>query len=83
MKLSKVQQHVIGCMKDGWELGVMTDANGGCWLQQGGLGHGGKSETVSSATLYALLRMELVAFDEYHFPTRKVNLTNAGKETAC
>ena len=74
MKLSKAQQHVIDRMRDGWELGIMTDYSGRCWLQQGGIGRGGQSENVSTATVWVLRRMDLIVLEKHHFPMMRAHL---------
>jgi len=70
MKLSKTQQEVIDLMKNDWELGTSMSGEHHSWLQKGGLGKGGESKTVSSATVHALYRKGLIKSIDV-FPTRK------------
>lgn len=60
MKLSKVQQDVLDKMRNGWELGIDTALYEYYWMQQGGLGKGGKSQNVSKATVRALVNRNLI-----------------------
>tara|TARA_Y100000310_G_C20686245_1_gene819215 strand:- start:1215 stop:1466 length:252 start_codon:yes stop_codon:yes gene_type:complete len=73
-KLSRAQQHVLDRMKDGWELGRSSTFEGGAWLQKDGLGRGGQTETVNSATLIVLWRNGLIVPVGSHFPTQKYTL---------
>lgn len=75
MKLTKTQQGVIYLMQSGWELGtsIAGGGSGRSWLQKGGVGKGGESRTISSATVHALDRKGLIK-SEYSFPTKKWRL---------
>lgn len=80
MKLTKSQQDILDKMANGWEL-AQSSAIGGryrCWIQQGGAGRGGQSETVSFNTVRALLNRNLIAYGKWSFPTRVFKLV--GKE---
>jgi len=60
-KLSARQQRVVQLLKEGWELGV--DTSWGltyCQLQQGGIGHGGKTEEVHLSTWKALRKHGII-----------------------
>jgi len=74
MKLSPAQQTVIDLMSDGWQLGRDMGFQGTCWLQQGGVGRGGKTKPVSSATLMALYREGIIVPVDYHWPMEKFGL---------
>ena len=80
--LSKTMERVLTRMANGWELGTAMTMRGRVWLQQGGCGRGGKSETVSSATLSALENRQLISVRERAFPTARWQLTDAGKAAA-
>ena len=67
MKLSKNQQKVINLLEQGWELGQRSGIDGGCWMQRNGLGKGGESLNVSSATVIALYKRGLIKHT-YGFP---------------
>ncbi len=62
-------------MQSGWELGTTTRyANGTrAWLQKGGIGKGGESRNISSATVHALSKKGLIK-SEYSVPTKKWRL---------
>jgi len=66
MKLSKNQNRVIELMNDGWELGSSLSTIGHtrlverAWLQENGLGKGGKTEEVSILTVKSLVRKNLI-----------------------
>ena len=68
MKLSKVQQDVIGKMKNGWELGCYS--MGGCNLQKGGLGYGGEVQGVNHSTVSSLYKKGLLK-QIYGFPATR------------
>lgn len=74
MKISKTQQDIIDKMTNGWELGLSMGLSGGFWIQQGGLGKGGTSQTVSRGTIRALLNKKLVVFDKWDYPARRLIL---------
>ncbi len=68
MILSKAQQNIIDKMNNGWCLGTtQMIRRSRSWLQKDGLGHGGSSENVSIATIYALLKKGLLK-SKYGFP---------------
>ena len=72
--LSKVQQHVVDLLGQGWELGVAQGIDPRAWLQQGGLGRGGKTEDVRSNTLYALWKRGAIVLKSDKFPTTRYEL---------
>lgn len=80
MKLSKAQQKIIELMKEGWELGRSTSfASNRAWVQQDGVGRGGKSEKMSISTFCVLLDKKLIELKKDGFPTSKYQLTELGK----
>jgi hypothetical protein len=79
VKLTKAQQEVIDLMRQGWELGVSTTADGRWWLQKGGLGRGGETNNVNANTAHALLRAGLIRSAGYSFPTQHYLLTDKGR----
>ena len=76
-KLTKAQQDVIDKMKNGWELGRNTSffSASPCWIQEGGIGYGGKSQNVSLSTFMVLWNMELIESNSSSFPTETYHLT--------
>lgn len=60
MKLSKVQKEVVQLMKEGWELGSFTGSRCRIWLQKNGLGRGGKTKSISHATLRVLKEKRVI-----------------------
>lgn len=78
MKLTKAQERVVSRMKDGWELGWSSTMEGRVWLQKGGVGRGGESEKVSTATAHALLKAGVIVCDKRGFPTSKYRLSTSG-----
>ena len=65
-KLSKAQQDVIDKMRDGWQLGRNTSISYAtpCWIQEGGIGYGGKTQNVSRSTFRALWNKGLIKRDK-------------------
>ena len=58
---------IITLMQDGWQLGTSAGRMGcprSTWIQQGGLGCGGKTKNVHYSTLKAMLRKGLIVADE-------------------
>lgn len=68
-KLTPIQQEVIDLIKEGWELGSDLTINGSSWLQYKGLGKGGKSKKVSSATIHTLEYLGYIERASSKFPT--------------
>lgn len=69
VKLTPTQQRVVDLMEQGWELGCSMTIDGKPWIQQGGLGKGGKTEKVSIATLDGLLKKKVIQMAYRRFPT--------------
>lgn len=54
-KPSKLQQEVIDLLKNGWSLAQSSKfITGSCWMQEGRMGHGGKSKKISATTVRSL-----------------------------
>lgn len=83
-KPTKPQLEVLRKMRDGWELGESMDMNGRSRLQQGGLGKGGETITISHPTVWALWTRKFieVPLGGNSFPTRRFVLTAKGREAA-
>jgi len=80
IRLGKNQRHLIQRMKSGWELGVSTTMmGGGCWLQEGGIGKGGKAESVDSNVVWSLRQKGLIK-QIYGFPAATYILTDKARE---
>ena len=78
-RLSPAQEYVLHMMRNGWELGTSTVPDGGgARIQQGGLGRGGKTETVSAATVNALCCAGLIR-RHYGFPAARYTLCEKGE----
>ena len=75
--LSAAQQYVIDRMNDGWELGADRTMHGRCWIQKGGIGHGGEAETISISTFQALQQRGIVRSKGHDFPTERFELVSA------
>jgi len=73
-KLSKAQWAVLRKMRSGWELGRDEGMDRGCLIQKGGIGRGGKAETVSILTLIALERGGFIKQGKRGYPTTKYKL---------
>ena len=71
MKLTAVQQKILDLMDDGWELGESMGLNPNAWIQQGGLGRGGKAQEVRLSTLFGLEQKGLIKVVEEIFPLRR------------
>ena len=78
MKLSPVQQKVIDLMKQGWEMGVSMTMDSRVWLQEDGVGRGGKSQKVNANTFFSLCSKGLIELKAQSFPTSKYGLTEKG-----
>ena len=74
MKLSKAQQRIVDYMKNGYELGHMSDINGRYWLQKPGLGRGGDSIDVNRASIHALINKGIICWGKHSFPWTKLYL---------
>ena len=60
MELSATQQRILNLMANNWELGKHYGVNTRYWIQQGGLGRGGKSENLKGSTVRKLLYAGLI-----------------------
>lgn len=78
MKLTSKQQEVLDMMASGWELGSSTTTDGHAWIQQGGIGKGGKSKNVHTGTVQALYDRKLIT-QKYGFPASTYTLTDLGR----
>ena len=78
-KLSKAQERVVGLMQRGWGLGVSHGMLRNAWLQCGGVGRGGQTETVSMSTFMVLRNRGLIYMpDGETFPTDRYQLSTGG-----
>lgn len=76
-KLTKSQKTIVDLMLAGWQLGVYKnglteDGSLRCRLQKGGVGRGGETQKVSTATFRAMKKLEMFVrvggdyrFDKY------------------
>ena len=74
MKLTRLQANVIDALKNGWELGRSATSEGRWWLQQGGLGRGGKTIDVHTNTALALMKRGLIENKRWGFPASQWGL---------
>lgn len=74
-KPTKKQQEILDLMANGWELGKDMGLNSFAWIQEGGLGKGGKSLSVSIATVHSLWKKDLIRIKSRQFPTTHYELT--------
>lgn len=72
--VSPAMQHVLDRMRTGWQLGQSITMDGRYWLQQGGCGKGGASETVNASTAHALYKRGLIVRDVHKFPLQTYRL---------
>lgn len=80
MKLSKGQNEVIHLMKNGYELGKTRFLTISAWLQEGGIGRGGKSVNVNINTLNSLHSKKLIVCVNRRSGTDAIfELTELGK----
>ena len=75
--LTPAQQHVVDRMRAGWSLGLTMTLTGGYWLQEGGLGRGGKAEDVRANTAHALYTRDVIQSKRRGFPVEEFQLTEA------
>ena len=80
-RLSLTQQRVLDLMRTGWELGVSRTIDGSCWLQEDGIGRGGKTETVSISTFQVLWRRGLLKTQDRDFPSERFVLVEGESST--
>lgn len=74
MKLTEAQEHVVTRLKEGWELGWSLTMDGRVWLQKDGVGRGGITEKVSTATAKALRDAGVIVCDKREFPSSRYRL---------
>lgn len=80
MKLSEKQKAVIKAMREGWELGKSTSSlSGRAWVQENGIGRGGKSIDMNIRTFLFLRNKQLISSKGYFFPVTRYELTELGK----
>ena len=72
--LSPAQQHVVDRLRSGWVLGLEMTLAGGYWLQQGGLGRGGATESVHANTAHALYKRGVIRSIRRVFPVEEFQL---------
>ena len=77
-RLSTAQQRVLDLMGSGWELGYGLTIRGGCWLQENGIGKGGRTEPVRVTTFVVLRRQGLIQSLGHDFPTERFVLAERG-----
>lgn len=78
-KLSETQREVLRLMSEGWELGSTGGFKPSWWLQEGGIGRGGKTKDVRSTTHLSLLGLGLIEQAAHKFPFTYYRLTEKGK----
>ena len=78
--LTTAQQHVVDRMRVGWSLGLTMTLTGGYWLQQGGLGRGGATESVHANTAHALRTKGVIQSVRRVFPVEEFQLTEAWRK---
>jgi hypothetical protein len=79
MKISKAQERVIRRLQDGWSLGKGIGVISNVWMQSGKLGCGGKSGSITFATLNALIDRKLIEQKQYKHYAVEYILTDLGK----
>ena len=78
-KLSSTQKEIIKLMKDGWHLGKSDGLRTSSWLQENGVGRGGKTKYFSVSTFIALYHKGLIECTKTGFPTSIYSLTDKAK----
>lgn len=79
-KLSATQLHILELMNDGWELGHSRGMYPGFWIQKNGIGKGGESKSISSATFHVLLDTKSIEKFKEGYPTDKYRISPSMKE---
>jgi hypothetical protein len=74
VRLTPAMAEVLGCMRNGYTLGVHS---GRVQLQHGKLGCGGDTLPVKRTTVEALFNRGLIAYAGYQHPWRVMVLANA------
>ena len=72
--LTPAQQHIVERLRNGWVLGLEMTLAGGYWLQQGGLGRGGATESVHANTAHALYKRGVIRSIRRVFPVEEFQL---------
>ena len=80
--LTPAQQRIVERLRTGWVLGLEMALAGGYWLQQGGLGRGGATESVHANTAHALYKRGVIQSIRRAFPVEEFQLTAAWRESA-
>lgn len=73
-KMTRLQANVIEALKNGWELGKTHGINRRWWIQQGGLGRGGKSFDIHANIIEGLKKRGLIEEKEFGFPISRWGL---------
>lgn len=70
------EKEIIALLKTGkWEMGrSSTFSDNQCWLQEGGIGKGGKVIEVHQNTFWAMFRKDLFKTISERFPVEKFAL---------
>jgi len=79
-KINEKQLHILKLMNTGWELGLDINMVGTYWIQEGGLGRGGKTEYPHANTIYSLYKNGYVKSITRVFPVDHYGLTDKAKE---
>lgn len=87
IKLSPRQQRVLELMLSGWTMLSTFGLRGEIWVQKGGVGRGGETKTVYSATLEALFVRGLICVKKAKIDAAPMKyftyeLTPLGRKTA-
>lgn len=85
MKLTKKQKEIISLMREGWELGFRRGMvrpsypSRRYWIQQGGIGSGGKSIRLKEKTVDAIAQKGLIKITTENYGSIKYGLTELSK----
>lgn len=79
-KLSKTQKGVVKLMREGWEIGHRKGFDPSAWIQEGKIGHGGRSKSMLLSTYVALCNAGIIEKCRDGYPSDAYTLTALGRE---
>lgn len=78
-KLTKIQLKIILKMQQDWELGLSFGKHRSHWIQQGGVGTGGKIQRISQITFDFLRLNKFIQTKGLNHSIEKFGLSEKGK----
>lgn len=79
MKLSKHQKYILELLKNGWQIGHSKGLNSRYWIQENGVGKGGKAIDLKVNTFMILYENKFITKTHEGYPTDKWDISELGK----